>query len=759
VARAQQESSDGASGSDIVVTARRTSETLQKVPVAVTALSTTDLEHKRVLSAQDLSTVAPGLTVAQGGASSGRDTPIFTIRGQGQSFGVAQPGIVTYFAEVPGAVTSSFFDLENIQVLYGPQGTLFGSNTTGGAVLLTPKVAGFVPEGFLTVRTGSYWLREVEAAVNVPLIDDVLSVRAAVQYRGRDGFTKDVVTGVDYDNLNRLNGRVSVTLQPTASIKNVSIFYFERIEENGGGTSLNSLDPARANAAAVALMPLLQQFLAEQEARGPRRINLGDNLGAGFGGSKRASGIINTLTWDASDSINLKYIFGHYKTRAGFYSDVDSTPLPVLQIYPEGLPLGRQKRTTHEFVIKGNFLDDRLKLTLGGFASNSGTDGPGGAGIATFLPVPFALWPAVAGAFGFNVAKGLPYTDYGLNGTALFIDVFSAQTDTSRAIYGGGEFEVVDGLKLSAGLRYTKDKGTSQSFNTATLTSPIAIPSGPEQHGSWDATTWHATATYQISPRAMIYATARTGYRGGGFNASAPSSRGDLAAYDPEHVTDFEIGVKATYEVGRAAGYFDAAAYYDKYKDIQRTIRIPLPGNVAVAVTQNAARASVKGFQFDTGVSFNRVLNVDLSYAYTDAGYSEWNDFDPVTNAPIDRSGNEFQHTPKHKITASVTINLPVSERTGTMSLGGNLGWQSQMWLTNDINFPDTRQDPYALVNMRADWREIFRSRLSAALFVTNVTNKTYRIMQMTASDGSNGFGSALYGEPRMFGVELNYRY
>ena len=198
-AQADQPAASTGGLEEIVVTARRKEEKLQNVPVAITAFTPKAIEENHIESASDLAHFVPALASSQ----ETRDEQVFYLRGQGPNGGQGgAPGVVTYFAEVPfsGSGPGIYFDLDNLQVLRGPQGTLFGRNTTGGAVLFEPKKPTNNFEGYLSAQFGDYNLHGEEGAINIPIIDDKLLVRAAFNIDQRDGFTHDYTTGKDLDN-------------------------------------------------------------------------------------------------------------------------------------------------------------------------------------------------------------------------------------------------------------------------------------------------------------------------------------------------------------------------------------------------------------------------------------------------------------------------------------------------------------------------------------------------------------------------------
>jgi iron complex outermembrane receptor protein len=252
-AGATSESSASALG-EIIVTARRRAENAQTVPITVDVLGPGDFSRAGSFGADQLAQASPALHAdAQTGD---RNNIVYTIRGQGQTYGTEYPSVIAYFAEVPVAHinTGQYFDLENVQVLKGPQGTLFGRVTDGGAVLIQPKAPTDKFEGFAEVKAGSYNLKGFTGAINAPLIaDGVLNVRLAVDINRRKGFTIDSGAGApgpipapgnpgnagkDEDNVHYDSVRLSVSAKPIEGLHNNTVFSFYKANENGTGVIL-----------------------------------------------------------------------------------------------------------------------------------------------------------------------------------------------------------------------------------------------------------------------------------------------------------------------------------------------------------------------------------------------------------------------------------------------------------------------------------------------------------------------------------------
>ncbi|WP_257540484.1 TonB-dependent receptor [Sphingobium sp. CFD-1] len=229
--------------SDIVVTARRREEALQNVPVSITAITPEQLREKAVNDPYDLTMSVPGLNVRVGGAT--RETPDYFIRGQGNTFS-GNPGVLVYFNEVPlgslnpnlqsAAANLMIFDMASVQVLKGPQGTLFGKSSTGGAVLFSPQKPKDEFGGYLDVQVGNYNLREFQGAVDIPIIEGKIAVRFAFDIARRDGFTVSQSTGQKLDQKHRETFRLGINLTPTEWLESYFMLQqFEADEASVGG--------------------------------------------------------------------------------------------------------------------------------------------------------------------------------------------------------------------------------------------------------------------------------------------------------------------------------------------------------------------------------------------------------------------------------------------------------------------------------------------------------------------------------------------
>lgn len=361
---------------EIVVTARRREEQLQDVPLAIQAFSNETLEDRRIENATDLSKIVPALTSAQ----SSRNEENYVIRamsGSGASISGQQVTVPTYIAQVPlpigdGGGPGRYYDLQNIQVLKGPQGTLFGRNSTGGAVLFEPKRPGSEFDGYVKGEFGNYGNHGLEGALNFPLSDSLM-IRVAGKANDRDGFTQNITTNQDEDDRHYWTGRFSLLFSPTDSFENIFVADTLHSNTNGSSTHIAAVDP---NAAIPRLFAgAVQAQLARQQALGPY-VSISDTITKN---ELKASGFSNITTLELGENVTIKNILGYRRVKQLNRFDFDGTPLTLLnfdicqgpaQCNPQNPnePWGLNVRQwSEELQLQGSAFDDRLSYTIGLF--------------------------------------------------------------------------------------------------------------------------------------------------------------------------------------------------------------------------------------------------------------------------------------------------------------------------------------------------------------------------------------------------------
>jgi iron complex outermembrane receptor protein len=726
---------------EIVITARRREENINSVPVAVTALTSLDLRAKNIQTAEDLQNYVPSLNVS---SSVTRDDYTFSLRGMGPTGGSGPgavlagggTGVVTYFAEVPtsGAGPGLFYDLESVQVAAGPQGTLFGKNTTGGAVLFVPKKPINDFEGSIEFGLGNYNMKTATAVVNVPLVDNTVLLRIAGQFLDRDGFTTDrgpFFAGKDYDNRDYWALRASLLLRPFDNLENTTIFSALHSEGNGDGFVLTAANPAGAFGS------LLSPILAEQQASGIRSTSLSANEI-----DRRYNyGIINTTRWSINEQWQFKNIFSYQVQKWRNSEDVDGTSLVLDDLVPVGQGWHTQVGTyTEEPQIQGTALDDHLKITAGAYYED-----------------------------GHNIAPQ-PYQVQVALGNFLINQIDQTNAERSRGLYAqttydlGGLYSSLDGLKLTTGYRYTWDNYSygiasfSPSNSNACLTSSGTYPENDcafSASGQSGGSSWTLGLDYQL-PAALVYVRSGRGYVPGGFNPSFGFTSGGVDTpqfrFAPESVIDVELGVKSEFKIAGAPTQVTADIFHSDYTNIQRYVSETLPGGIASNFTANASEAEIEGIEFQGSVAPVSGLTLTATYSYNHGKYTK---VDPAAAPSL--VGVPFAYLPQNKASVGATYKLPLAQTMGEYSLGLFYSYQSRFFDAPSVQ-PFDYIEGYGLLNARIDWNHVFQTSLDASFFVTNATDKIYRVGQYNDLV-ANGYITSFYGEPRMWGVQLRYRF
>jgi iron complex outermembrane recepter protein len=790
---------------DIIVTAQRREERNQDVPIAITAFSGERLQQQNVRTGQDLNGVVPSLQVSPS-AQASREVEAFILRGQAVSFQGA-PSVVVYLNEVPlpqgvsinqQGGPGNYVDLENVQVLAGPQGTLFGRNTTGGAALLVPRKPTNDLGGYVQASVGNYDYRGVEAVLNIPVIRDKLLVRVSGTYQDRDGYTRDVVWNKDRDNLHYYAGRIGITLKPTERIENYLMIYGASSRNNGIGYIHKAFNIGALQAIGYCADPPAapgplgvpcdvyrrQSDIANQ--LGPRKTRYDlDEFD-----ETRTWGVINTTSFDMTDELTLRNIFSYQRYKKDYVYDADATPLqqadagsnkfpdfPVPGLTDEfGLPAfgylnavqagprDNIRQITEELQLQGRMLDNHLTFTIGGFYY-------GAKPVSTQLNRAVFFCPA---AF-----TGL---------CAPTVQLYSVTT-TSKALYGQGTLDLgvlspsLSSLRLTAGYRYTWDRINGSTIfylpDNPVPGSVLCIDTGTPATDPNDcgfgamlkskAPTWTLGLDYKPASNLLVFAKASRGFKAGGFNAY--SVRPETQTFEPEKVTSYEAGFKSDWRVGAVPFRLNATAFVLDYANIQRANNDTT--GAASGARYDPASARIKGIETEATLRPVRMLELGGNVSLTDAYFK---DFRYTAIVPVvacngavpaggiaDGSCTSFGVS-KWIYNIHASLDLPLPESLGSLNLYANYSHRSKQ----DTSAPSlTGQQPgavlpaYGLLNLSINWKNIGRSGLDANVFMTNATNKLYRVTNSNGFLAGGGYlaWTTAYGEPRMYGLRLRYNF
>ena len=814
---AMAQTAPASGGDEIVVTAQRRAERAQDVPIVITAFSSEQLSKQNVTQAQDLYGTAPSLVVGNQGQAT-RDVQSFSIRGQSTGF-LASPAVAQYFAEVPLPASVSlnlqgapglFVDLENVQVLSGPQGTLFGRNTTGGAVLFVPKKPSNEVEGYVEGQLGNYSLRSVEGALNVPLISDKLMVRIAGTYHDRDGFTRDLMFNKNRDNQHYYAGRISILAKPVEGLSNLTIIHGVKSSNNGTGfihqgfnipglkapTVGFCADPGETFGALALPCDAYRSQTTLAEQIGPRQTRLNNDEFSNID----MWGVINTTELEFGDSMKLRNIISYQRLRDNYSADQDATPIQqyelnqnspalppgtvVAGLSPYGVPLfgytnatpnfeGQRddiKQFTQELQLQGSGLDKHLDYAVGFFH---------------YSAVPGSVWGS----------KAINYCPVLYTGLCGFSDSLVGVSNKSDAVYAQGTLDLgalspaLEKLRLTAGARHTWDtvEGYAIAWRPSNTSGPGFVsclknglfPADVADANKltdcrFDSTlksrafTWTIGLDYKPTNNIMIYGKVSRGYKAGGFNTFAV--RTETRTFEPEQLTSYEIGFKSNWRLGEVPVKFNATYYYSDYNNIQRPTGDFNPATSGSGARILAAKARIQGIELEGSIRPVTGLELGGNFSYTDPKYKK---FDvPIIGPTVTCSGLQtsgtgdftcmpFQFVTKYIYNVYASLDLPVGENLGDLSFYVNyshVSAQGTAPLGNAITQPGSVLDGFGLLNASVTWKRAAGTPVDLSVFGTNLTDSLYR------TSNSNTFDnllvrSTVYGEPRMYGVKVRVNF
>lgn len=736
----------------IIVTARRRAENQQNVPIAVTAVNSQTLNDLRVTKAEDLEALEPTFSVSP--ASGYVNKNVYSLRGIRPTEAIygQDPTVAIYFAEVVQSPAQGsnlgFYDLENVQILKGPQGTLFGRNTVGGAVLLTPRRPGsqFAVNGM--VGFGEWGLFETELGIDIPLAP-TFHVRLAGRTIDSNGYQTNVAPGPFFGT--QLGGektrsvRATLVGDLTDQIQQTIVATYDKKDTNGRLQVLQAVNPLNPLAAAYNGNPLPSLPAAVTRAQG-RSVREVESDISNYDNVEAWSVTSNTVA-ELSDALTFKAILNYREVNSQTQIDLDSTQ--IRRILTSEAQSADLQHHSVELQLQGEALEDRLQWVLGGFYYHEqGTENSPGYFFEALLP---AINPIQQGANANN---------------------------TSYSVFAQGSFKLTDRLTLTAGGRMNWDRKrlTLATKNGTTCALVVQNPNGTRSrlpndacslplNASFSQPTGTVSLDYKVTPDVLVYATSRLGYRSGGFNL-----RGDIPEeyepFKPETVVDVEGGVKADYHLGSVRMRTNVAVYHQWYDDIQRTVAVANAGGSPGSAVVNAASATVFGIELQQSIEPTDWLTFDVSYAFTKPKFGDYRD--PFTQ--VDLSSTPFVFAPRHSLNLRATLEQPVGNGDGTIRITGNAAWQDEVWInalhTSEIIaqhpaavLPLLKQSPYWVYDFSVGWNKVLGSKLDLQAYVRNAFNAEYKVGGIQLYTGATGFISAAYGPPRQAGVQLRFNF
>jgi iron complex outermembrane receptor protein len=794
----------------IVVTARRVEEKLQDVPISISVFSQQTISNRNIVNAADLGTYTPSLTT---NSKFGSEKASFVIRGFVQDLATA-PSVGVYFADVVGprsggSTTSgngvgigNLFDLQNVQVLKGPQGTLFGRNTTGGAVLLVPQKPTDRLEGYVEGSAGDYDMWRAQAVLNIPLAD-TFKVRLGVDHMERDGYLKNH-SGVGPDalgNVNYIAARLSMVANITPDLENYTIGTYSKSDNSGIAARVVGCDrTATAAAARTAYAYLACQQIDRQNARGDGWWDV-ENNEPNAASRQSTWQVINTTSWNATDTLTVKNIASYAEfyetTRYSFEGEFfpgatpGTTAFTVLRLNnTPGYNNSSQSTFTEELQFQGRSANGKLKWQAGGYYEASDPIGYTSQSTAQFLNCTSIanLQCASTSVSGVPAANGGTQT-IAINGNIS--QPFQKTWFRDKGLYAQGTYDFTEKLALTGGFRYTWDsqthryEGVSITFpvpNTPSYACSNAVRLGGSikladisQHqrcavtftAKSDKPTWLIDLDYKPTNDVLLYVKWARGYRAGG----AASANVGLETWGPEKVDTYEVGAKTSFRGSFARGYFNLAGFYNDFRDqqIQATLqRTPSATNpfVGGSAIVNAGKSRIWGIELDSSVTLFDQLKIDAGYTYLNTKVLE---LTPPTvpaeslayfNAiiPTAKQGGPLSLSPEHRVSVTGTYTLPLDSSIGRISFGATYVYTAEQ-IASLATAPQFQMLPATnLLNLNATWNDVMGKPVDLSFFMTNATNAAFPLNVNNAYN-SFGFESQIVNEPRMFGFRLRYRF
>ncbi|WP_068878889.1 MULTISPECIES: TonB-dependent receptor [unclassified Phenylobacterium] len=722
LAIAQTAAADEVGVEEVVVTARRREESLKDVPVAVTAVTGERLAATGAVDITTLQQSTPNLTVQV--ARGSNSTLISFIRGVGQQDPLwgFEPGVGLYIDDVyvarPQAAVLDIFDVQRLEVLRGPQGTLYGRNTIGGAIkYVTAKIEGD-PELKLRANLGSYDQRDLIASAKGQ-VNDYVGLGLTWATFNRDGFGENLTTGAEHYDKDVQAARATVEVTPSDNLffRLSGDIVTDRSNPRHGHREVPGLT---ATGAPIPTATVLDDIYDTR-------------AGAGDKNKVEARGVSLLGEWKASDTLTFKSITAYRAGETEGVIDFDNEPAALLDI--------PARYNDHQFTqeFQALYSGERLQGVFGLYYLNATAAG---------------AFDTVVGQANLSIA------------TAGHVDTksYSAFADVS--------YDVTDQLSISVGGRYTRDKKTGQVYrqNFTGLKSPLfgnptAIPglvrSNFTSSDTYEKFTPRVSVRYEITPDVSTYVAYSQGFKSGGFDmrADAILTPTSVDGYEPETVDSFEGGLKGYFFDRRLS--LNTAVFYSKYKDQQITQQTPVGASIASQVL-NVGKSHIYGAEFEGQATFTSSLFATFSLGYTKAEFDEYRALDLTSSPPVVRDfadSRVFQNTPKWNGSASLTWRHDLGDH-GSIAVIPSASYRSSFHMFEVPSILD--QDSYWLLDASIVWTSA-DERYQVGLHGKNLGDEEYRIGGYNFPQSAGVlFGNsvtAYYGPPRTVTLSLQAKF
>ena len=736
IAEPESASASGKTLSDIVVTAYKREQRAQDVPIAITTATTKQILNMNIATSNDIERLSPNLS---GQASSGRSSrPRWFLRGIGSndpSVNLESPnGIYQDEVYIAYGPLQSFpmFDLERVEVLKGPQGTLWGKNTTGGAIHFVSKKPSFDPSGYARASIGNYGSRAMEGGFGGAVAGEWLAARAAFSYDQQDGWAKNLRDGSKDPQNNDFASRLSLLANITDDLDLLVSGRFRLLK--GGVQAIYPVSPQPSGE--IRQYPNAPTSYTPPYGQNPQ---IGDSFYRGYGDSTlQSSGATATLN----------YHFGDYTATS--ISAVD---------------YAKQNAIAHTYWPDPQFDQNGTYSTID---SKQATQ---------------ELRITSPKADRFNWIAGFHYFYWELNSDSAlatfgpvaarrsYVDNRYHQQNTAYAGFASGKLTITHDLAITGGLRYTYDRkqvdanrlnqsGDAVNFaDRSDWFDPHSLATQPNsiqlrQKKGWGQLTFDITPEYKISKDTLVFFKFAKGFRAGTFNPAILPAAGMRAAYlpnvNPEVMYDWEFGAKTAWFDGRLVA--NIAAFYYLLQNAQLNVQQPNPMGIPGANTsavQNAAGGKIKGLEVELEALPIEAIRLRGGLGLIDAKYTNFKTFQGTET--VDASGNKFYRTPAISASLSGEFRLPVNE-TQAITAGTDWTVRGRVY-HNAVTQNDKIQQtpPYAIGNVELRY-SFARERFQLQGYIRNVSDTSYKVLSQVVNAGA--YPTSL-GMPRTFGLQL----
>lgn len=739
-AQAAQEEASSGGIQEIIVTAQKKAESIQSVPISIAAVDGDTLANMNVTTLQSLQGSVPNVQIDN--FANTPNNAVFTIRGigviepdpyAGNTVSIVVDGVPQFFSM--GALLDTY-DTDRVEILRGPQGTLFGANTTGGVVNVVTRQPTGEFGGYVKGTYGNWNRFDITGSVEAPLVKDMVSLKVAGIHTQRDGWTTNVWNGKDMGSKNVDAVRAQLMFTPGDDTR-ITVQGEYVAARNGAPIVVNGGLPGEANYVPAgtfwndAVLPMYTSpcAVAGQRCKAPDKYYSGNNE-VPDKSNMTTKFLIGTIQQDNTAIGDITAITGYKRFTLFEYTDQDGTAKTnnATRRRTEGWQFSQELRTAFE-------AGDSFSGTAGVFYLKTHYDH------YQMYHLDFAL----PGLIQYNVQ------DQGTESFSAFLQTYAQLTDQ---------------LKLSGGIRYTHDKVKARStldtgLGSAALTADnwdefdAVFPGSLDVGGtkSWDNVGWKLGLDYEIAPNQMVYASWARGFKSGGFTGRIGVAADGDTPYGPEKLDTFELGLKADFLDRRLRT--NLSLFYTNYRDMQvAQIYFDSDTNVQGNRILNAAKSEIKGFELEVQAVPVDGLTLRGSLAYLDTKYKDFLYFDPVAGDYTDLKGYALQNAPKWASTlgANFTTTLP-----NDASIVADVSWMytRQKYYTAVVNTPRSSIQPTYYIDALLTYYGPDK-RYSVGLWGKNLLDKRYI---STVYDSPGYMGLVGYAPPRQFGVSVGYNF